>query len=288
MPNPNPSPHPLSSPLLSVSWIDEYVVHVQLNRPNRRNAINKELWIAVGRVFSKLGRTGDDVRCVLLSGSGSSFCAGIDISDPSLLGSPAKTKDPARNAMTFEDQILQMQECFTAIEDCPIPVVCAIHGYCIGGGVDLACATDVRLCSRDTLFSIREVKLGLAADVGTLQRISKLCGNDSIIRDLCLTGRNFDALEASQLGFVGKVVESCSHLLYDATKKCLAIAKNSPVAVRATKRALLYARDHSVSDALRQIASFNSMALQSRDLKDSFKSQKEEIRYEGFPEHSKL
>jgi Enoyl-CoA hydratase/carnithine racemase len=228
------------------------------------------MWKEIGKAFRMLGTTGDGCRCILLMGEGKSFCAGIDISDQNfgLLQSNSDEKqqepsDVARKYLSFRPKILEMQSCLTAIEECPVPVVAAIHGACIGGGVDLSCCADIRLCSPDAIFSIRETRLGLAADVGTLQRLPRICGHGSRIRELCFTGEDFDALEAARLGFISRV---CPDLMASAMQVCERIARNSPVAVASTKFSLHYSRDHSVREGLEHIACHNAAALMTNDL----------------------
>lgn len=150
----------------------------------------------IGQAFRQIGTMGDDCRCILLMGKGKGFCSGIDITDEKFFSgltfgdddSEKDTPDPARKSLAFRSQILEMQAAFTAVEECPVPVAVAIHGACVGAGVDLVCCADVRLCSPSAKFSVREVRLGLAADVGTLQRLPKLVGFSSRVRELCLTG----------------------------------------------------------------------------------------------------
>mmetsp|Transcript_2807 Transcript_2807/g.4399 ORF Transcript_2807/g.4399 Transcript_2807/m.4399 type:complete len:301 (-) Transcript_2807:414-1316(-) len=258
---------------------------ITLNRPRKRNAINAQMWREIGHVFRNL-----DVslyRVVLLRGAGANFSSGIDLSDPKFsvvtMGavdgdenddSNIETPDFARRVFSSKQMILDMQSAFTALELCPIPVIAAIHGPCIGGGIDLVCAADVRLCSHDAIFSVREVKLGLAADVGTLQRLPKVVGQSSRVRELCLTGEDFDAMEAHRIGFVSRVLSNEQTLMEDALRVCDVIASNSPVAVVGTKSALIYARDHSVAEGLEQIASHNSAALATDDIVASFVASK--------------
>eukprot|EP00559_Dactyliosolen_fragilissimus_P008165 CAMPEP_0184856158 /NCGR_PEP_ID=MMETSP0580-20130426/1315_1 /TAXON_ID=1118495 /ORGANISM="Dactyliosolen fragilissimus" /LENGTH=250 /DNA_ID=CAMNT_0027350985 /DNA_START=416 /DNA_END=1168 /DNA_ORIENTATION=- len=229
---------------------------------------------------------GDGCRCVLLTGNGKSFCAGIDISDPEFgltsnhnhhhsgkadhdhesLESP----DYARQFLSFRSKILDMQRAISSLEICPVPVVAAIHGACIGGGVDLTCCADIRLCSPDAKFSVREVKLGLAADVGTLQRFPKIVGHGSRVRELCLTGENFDAVEAARIGYVSQISTCREELIPMALQVCGKIAVNSPVAVTGTKASLNYSRDHTVREGLEHIALHNAAALGTRDIMASF------------------
>ncbi len=274
---------------LSVTWIGEHVVQVALNRPHKLNAVNRGMWKEIGEVFSSLGTTGDGCRCILLVGNGDSFSAGIDVTDTSLMPSNGG-EDAAHIGIAFTPLIRDMQACFTALEKCPVPVVAAIHGNCIGAGVDLICAADVRWCTDDTIFSVREVRLGLAADVGTLQRLPKIVGNQSWVRDVCLSGRNFDASEALQMGLVSRVVSGHAALLEHAITLCAEIASHSPVAVQGTKKGLIYARDHSVADGLEQISSYNALALQSQDLQNAWmaRATKTKKKFSNLPRHSRL
>ena len=206
--------HPLDSQFsfLSITYHDSlpFVTIVSLNRPRKRNAINAKMWKEIGLAFNQVGSIGDGCRCVLLVGSGKGFCGGIDTSDEKFFSGIINnndnddddTQDMARKSLAFKPQILEMQAAFTAVEECPVPVVCRIHGACIGAGIDLACCADIRICSSDTKFSIREVRLALAADVGTLQRFPKLVGYSSRVRELCLTGDDFNAEDALKIGFV--------------------------------------------------------------------------------------
>ena len=224
------------------------------------------MWKEIGQLFSESGTNGEDYRCILLIGEGKSFCAGIDISDENfglMEANASNESDVARRYISFKNKILEMQACLTAIEKCPIPVVCAIHGACIGGGIDLSCCADVRICSPDAKFSVREARLGLAADVGTLQRFPKICGHGSRVRELCLTGENFDAVEALRIGFVSRIE---SNLFESAMNVCQIIARNSPVAVQGTKLSLNYSRDHTVEEGLNHIAMHNAAALMTDDL----------------------
>ena len=305
-------PHPLANDYEFLSLeIPEgypYVTIVRLNRPDKLNAIHAPLWREIGTVFGCLGRgePRDESRCLLLTGNGRGFCSGIDIQDLSLVGSNNEEEegacdDPARTGIAMIRKIQQMQACFTQLETCPIPVVVAIHGICIGAGIDLACCADMRICAPNTLFSVREVRMGLAADVGTLQRLPKITGNTSWVSDVCLTGRNFSASEAMKMGFISHIVETRAAaidtlettreaLLIYAVQLCQSIAVNSPIAVLGTKKALLYARDHTVADSLEQVIAYNAMALQSDDLMTSIQAtmKKEQPIFPRIPRHSRL
>jgi enoyl-CoA hydratase/carnithine racemase len=272
---------------------------VSLNRPRKRNAMNAAMWKEIGQAFDAIGssETWTNCRCVLLMGEGSAFSSGIDISDATFFPPQSadnnikKDTDVAHVGLTFLPKLVAMQDAITALERCPVPVVAAIHGNCIGAGIDLVCAADIRLCTVDTTFSVREVALGLAADVGTLQRLPKIAANASMVREVCLTARDFSATEAVQMGFVSRG-DFCNkqQLVAAAFDICTTIARHSPVAVRGTKRALLYARDHSVQDGLEQIATYNALALQGRDLVKAFmaKAAGQEPSFANIPPHSRL
>ena len=276
-------PHPMSD---NYRYLDLYtdkespaVLVVALARPRKRNALNARLWKEIGQVFGNaIGRTKDfvSIRSVLLVGQGKGFCAGIDVSDlsffpatPAVQGmrgtdDPSQQDDVAHVGFQFLPLLRDMQASFTALETCPVPIVAAVHGTCIGAGIDLVTAADVRLATTDSVWSVKEVALGLAADVGTLQRLPKICGSQAWVRSVCLTGRTFDGREAAAQGLVTGELAADQAAVWEAgLKLCRTMAQYNPVAVRGTKQGLLYARDHSVQESLEQIAAYNILALQS-------------------------
>lgn len=284
---------------LRIATLDSsnHVVIVALHRPRKRNALNSTMWKELGQLFGgnsdlSLMSAIPECRVVLLHGSGSDFCAGIDLTDPNF-HMTQDTECVAHRGLAFLPKLQEMQRCLTVIEDCPVPVVAAVHGNCIGAGIDLLCCTQIAVATRDAKFSIREVQLGLAADVGTLQRLPKRSeGTSSLVNELCFTGNNFSAEVAVRLGLLSRVVDDQRQLFESAMELCRIIASHSPVAVRGTKKALFYARDHAVSDGLEQIASHNALALQSRDLQSAWmhtaSRRKGRVRYLDIPAHSKL
>jgi delta(3,5)-delta(2,4)-dienoyl-CoA isomerase len=147
-------------------------------------------------------------------------------------------------------------------------VICAIHGLCIGLGVDIACAADIRIAASSSVFSVKEVEIGMAADVGTLARLPKIVGNHSWVNDGCLTARDFPVSEALSVGFVSRVVEgNREEVLREAMKIASLLAEKSPVAVQGTKELLNYGREHTTQEALRYTAVWNSVALQGEDFR---------------------
>ncbi|KNE56579.1 hypothetical protein, variant [Allomyces macrogynus ATCC 38327] len=175
-------------------------------------------------------------------------------------------EDIGRCGLLFMNLIDRWQRAFTAIDECRAPVIAVVHGMCIGGGVDMICSADVRVCTQDASFSVKEVDLAMAADIGTLQRLPKIVGNQSTVREWALTGRTFSAAEAKDAGLVGHVVADKKTAMDKAFEIAEVIASKSPIAINGTKVALNYSRDHSVADGLRQIAMWNASQLQSQDV----------------------
>ena len=244
------------------------VAFVKMNRPQKRNAMNSKFWGECKTAFEALGEDGG-VRAIVLMGEGKVFTSGLDLSDIGidLMGGGGDGVDVARQALKIKRHVTRMQDAFNAIEKIPQPVIAAIHGACIGGGIDLIAACDIRLASTETVFSIKEVDIGLAADLGTLQRLPRITGNESLLRELAFTGRNFTCAEGQLLGLFSRVLPSPTDTLAAATALAVEIAKKSPVAVAGTKVNLLYSRDHaSVQDGLDNMTTWNMSALQSEDI----------------------
>ncbi|WP_150629566.1 crotonase/enoyl-CoA hydratase family protein, partial [Pseudomonas fluorescens] len=186
------------------------IAHVQINRPEKVNAMNAAFWSEIIDIFQWIDET-DAVRVVVLSGAGKHFSAGIDLM---LLASVANEmgKDVGRNARMLRRKILQMQASFTAVDQCRKPVLAAVQGYCIGGAIDLIAACDMRYAAEDAQFSIKEIDIGMAADVGTLQRLPRIIG-DGMLRELAYTGRSFGAEEARGMGLVNRIYSDAASLL---------------------------------------------------------------------------
>ncbi|MFK8330529.1 crotonase/enoyl-CoA hydratase family protein [Pseudomonas sp. BJa5] len=240
------------------------IAHVQINRPEKYNAMNAAFWSEIVEIFKWIDDT-DAVRVVVISGAGKHFSAGIDLM---LLASVANElgKDVGRNARLLRRTILRMQASFNAVDNCRKPVLAAIQGYCIGGAIDLVSACDMRYCSRDAQFSIKEIDMGMAADVGTLQRLPRIIG-DGIMRELAYTGRTVEADEAQRIGLVNRVYDDHAALLDGVFAIAAEIAGKSPIAVAGTKEMLSYMRDHRIDDGLEYIATWNAAMLQSTDLR---------------------
>ena len=202
-----------------------------LNRPDKANAMNAPMWEELQRCFEWLDQQ-PSVRAVILAGNGKHFCAGLDLAVFADLHSTSA--DPARRAEQLRRTILRLQDNLTAIEKCRVPVLAAIHKTCIGGGVDMTCCADMRYATEDAFFSIREIDIGMTADVGTLQRLPRIIP-DGVVRELAYTGRNMDAEEAREVGFVNRVFENRETMMREVTAIARAIAAKAPLAVRGTK-----------------------------------------------------
>ena len=248
---------------------DEHVAAVHLNRPDKANSMNTALWQELQACFEWLDAE-PAVRAVILAGNGKHFCAGLDLA--MFGGLHGASSEPARRAEHLRRTILRLQGNLTAIETCRKPVLAAIHNTCIGGGVDLVCCADMRYTTEDAFFSIREIDIGMAADVGTLQRLPKLIP-DGIVRELAYTGRNMDAEEAREVGYVNRVYDNRDTMLREVTEIARNIARKSPLAVRGSKEMLLYSRDHSVRDGLNYIATWNAGMFSQVDIRAGIEAQ---------------
>eukprot|EP01104_Vermistella_antarctica_P017118 TRINITY_DN6013_c0_g1_i2.p1 TRINITY_DN6013_c0_g1~~TRINITY_DN6013_c0_g1_i2.p1 ORF type:complete len:367 (+),score=93.14 TRINITY_DN6013_c0_g1_i2:101-1102(+) len=248
---------------------DDRVLHIVLNRPTKGNAMNNAMWTEIRDFFQRVS-TDTHCRAIVLSGAGKHFCAGIDLA--ALPFKFPKELDVSRIATRLRPLIADFQESFTAIEKNPKPVIAAIHQACIGAGVDLVTACDIRLCSEDAYFAVKEVDVGLAADVGTLQRLPKVIGSDSLVRELCYTGRKLAAAEARECGLVSSLATDYFDVIEKASKMARTIAQKSPIAVEGTKMSLVYSRDHSVQDGLSHVGTHNTAMLQSADLRETMKA----------------
>lgn len=253
---------------LAVSHPAECITHVELHRPEKRNAMNRAFWSEMVECFNEIA--GDpNCRVVVFSAAGKVFTAGIDLMDMASDVLNPEGDDTARVAWNVKKVIAKYQETFSVIEKCPKPVVVAVHGACVGGGVDLITACDIRLCTQDAWFQVKEVDIGLAADVGTLQRLPKVIGSRSLVNELALTARKMFADEAKSSGLVSRVFADKEAMMAAALELAGEIAGRSPVAVQGTKINLVYSRDHSVAEGLDYMATWNMSMLQTQDVMKS-------------------
>lgn len=247
------------------------------------NAFNQGLWTDFGRTFDSIAREPSVRAVVLASALPKGFSAGIDLNSLGTLDGPAV--EPARRALQLREHIRAFQHSIAAVERCPYPVVAAAHGIALGLSIDIMSACDVRYAASDAVFAIKEADVGLAADIGTLARLPKIAGNQSLVHELAYTARNFTAAEAERMGFVSRVVPGGRD---DVVRAALAlagvIAQKSPVAVLGTKHLLVHARDHSVQENLDYTVTWNSAMLQTADMKESLRA----VKAKEKPQYAKL
>ncbi|WP_037492592.1 crotonase/enoyl-CoA hydratase family protein [Sneathiella glossodoripedis] len=245
--------------------IDDHIAHIQLNRPDKFNSMVLEFWQEMVDVFSQIEEE-PTVRVVVISSTGKHFTAGLDLSAFSGLAAEMQGDvEAGRLREQMKNNVLELQESFTVIEKCRVPVLVAIQGGCIGGGVDLISAADMRYCSKDAFFCIQEINIGMTADVGTLQRLPHLIPS-GLVRELAYTGRRMFADEARNAGLVNTVYDTAEEMLKAVMEIAAQIVAKSPLAVLGTKEMLNYTRDHSVDDALRYMAVWQSGMFFSDDL----------------------
>ncbi|GKU96215.1 hypothetical protein SLEP1_g9476 [Rubroshorea leprosula] len=246
------------------------VFHLILNRPSRRNALSLEFFTEFPKALHSLDQN-PDTAVIVLSGSGGHFCSGIDLKALSTI-SDDNTSDRGRAGERLRRKILWMQDAITAIERCRKPVIAAISGACIGGGVDIVTACDIRFCTKDAFFSVKEVDLAITADLGTLQRLPGIVGFGNAM-ELALTGRPFSGSEAKELGLVSRVFGTKEELNEAASVIAEGIAGKSPLAVTGTKAVLLKGRDMTLDQGLDYVSTWNSSMLLSNDLNEAVSAQ---------------
>ena len=256
----------MSYETLSVT-LENHIATVRLNRPEKANAMNATMWQEIRKAFQWVDAT-PEARVAVLQGEGKLFTAGIDLQMMMAIGPQVQNECDGRTREALRRVILDMQDTLTSLERCRKPVLAAIHGGCVGGGIDLITCADMRYCSSDAYFTIKEIDIGMTADVGTLQRLPKLIG-EGMARELAYTGRKFTAEEAREMRLVNRVYDSREALYAGVQEIAASIAAKSPLSIRGTKEMITYARDHSVADGLNYIATWNAAMLMSNDLQEA-------------------
>ncbi|CAN6629001.1 hypothetical protein TRVA0_012S00386 [Trichomonascus vanleenenianus] len=243
-------------PLYKVEFVAEGVLHVQFNRAKALNAVHPESFRQYKQIFD-IAEHDPEVRVIVLSGDGRAFCAGLDVK--SVAQRPSQEDvEAARKAIHKYYFIREFQEAISRPHTIIKPVIAVAHGPSIGLAIDILSACDIRYASKDALFSIRETDIGMAADIGTLQRMPKIVNNLGWFKEIAYTARNFGPDEAKSQGFVDRVFDTKATALHHAVELAKEIASKSPVAVHGTKKSINYAIDHTHADSLEQIAEFNA------------------------------
>ncbi len=260
--------------------IENFIAIVNFNRPEKLNAINAIGWQIMESVFNKLDED-DTVRVIILTGGESKhFCAGIDLEF--LMSISQETiKCQGRKNEKLRNTILRLQAPINAIENCSKPVIAAIDGGCIGAGVDIISACDMRFCTDNSFFTIKEIDMGMVADLGTLQRLPKII-SQGIAREMAFTGRNMIGAEAEKAGLANGCFKTKEEMDAKVLEIAKQIASKSPLSIRGTKHILNYSRDNSVTDGLNYMATWNAGMLISNDLMEAFaaKMQKREPKFD--------
>jgi enoyl-CoA hydratase len=262
--------------------------HIKLNRPDQLNSMIRAFWAELPAAVRALDAAGN-VRVVVISSSGKHFTAGMDLSVFQSQSPPPGTREAGRLREVLRRSVLELQDAFNALEQARMPVIAAIQGGCIGGGVDMVCACDMRYCTADAFFCIQETNLGMTADLGTLQRLPHLIPQ-GVARELAFTGRRLPAQRAKELGLVNDVLPDQESLISAVMQVAREIAARSPLAVHGSKEMLNFARDHSVEEALRYMAAWQSGMFQPADMLESFaaKAQKREPSFDDLAPHKRF
>jgi enoyl-CoA hydratase len=264
--------------------VTDQVAQLRMIRPERSNSMIPSFWRDLPVIVDDLSASGS-VRAIVLSAEGKHFCSGMDLevfaNDPSIGSSEPKGHRSRRNER-FRSTAIKLQDTFTCLERARVPVLCAIQGACVGGGIDMVSAADMRYATESAFFSIHEINIGMTADVGTLQRMPKLVA-EGIVRELAYTGRRWSAEEAHAAGFVNAVYPDHETMLAGVMEIAAEIASKSPMAIWGTKQTMHYTRDHSVADGLEYVANWNAAMFDTDDMAEAFTAQMEQ-READFPD----
>ncbi len=250
------------------------IATVWLDRPEQRNAMAHAFWADLPALMEALGAD-PDVRVVVIAARGTAFTVGIDLVAfgaelaAGAFGEGMDNDVAARRA--FKAMLEKMQHTFTAVAECDKPVIAAVHGYCIGGGVDLITACDIRLAAADAVFSVRETRMAMVADVGTLQRLPAIV-DPGVVAELVYTGRDVSADEAREMGLVSHVYPDRETTVKAAMTLAEEIAANSPLAVQGSKAVLRAQRRAAERESLDYVALWNTSFFHSNDLAEAIKS----------------
>ena len=256
--------------------IDENIAHIVLNRPEKRNNMSAAFWDELPAIIRDIDEKAR-ARVIVISSTGPHFCGGLDVG----MFMAGDVKDDStdvtrrrQKAANFLNTVSLMQDSFSSLETCRLPVLAAIQGGCIGGGVDLVTACDMRYATRDAFMTIYETKIGMTADVGTFPRIVKLIP-EGLVREMAYTGRRVSAEEARDMGLVNRVYDSHEDMLAGVMEIAREIAANAPLAVHGCKRAITYARDHSTQEGLEWIGMWNASMLQNDEILEAMSARQE-------------
>ena len=262
------------SPVVTLSK-DGEVATLWLDRPEARNAMGQDLWRDLPQAMEAVN-SDPDVRVVVVAAKGPHFTVGLDLKamggllagDGAQRSGSAGPASAASRARGTRSEVLRLQDSITSVARCPKPVIAAVHGYCIGGGVDLIAACDIRLASADAVFSVREAKMAIVADLGSLQRLPAILSAGHLA-ELAFTAKDISAQRAKEIGLVNDVAADAEGVLKAAYELAAEIAANSPLAVQGTKAVLAANEGKTVAQGLDYVATWNAGMLASDDLTEA-------------------
>ncbi len=259
------------------------VASVRMARPKRFNTLDADFWRELPEIVRALDRTGE-TRAIVLSSTGRHFSAGLDLEMLASMGGSGAPGSEADARANVRRRVLQLQSAFNALEDARAPVIAVIQGGCIGGGLDMVAACDIRYATANAFFCVGEINFGLTADLGTLQRLPKIVPQ-GVARELAYTGRRLPAERAREVGLVNAVFSGPEEALEAAMETAREIAAHAPAAIWGTKEAVNFARDHSVSESLEQIATWQAGMFRPEDVQEAMLARRKRRppRYEDLP-----
>ena len=257
--------------------IENHVAHIIMNRPDKRNSMIKEFWEELPQLVQDIDH-GSKARVIVISSTGPHFTSGLDTSlFGSLARSDAETKEEqALQAQSiFYNEVTRLQKTFTALEAARIPILIAIQGGCIGGGLDLITACDMRYATKDAFFTLFETNLAMTADVGTFPRLAKLIP-EGYVKEMAYTGKRITAADAHRFGLVNEIFDSQKEMLGAVLETAHDIASKAPLAVYGCKAIINYSRDHSTKDTLDYVALWNGSHFKIEEILEAMNAIKEQ------------
>jgi len=251
--------------------INNSIAHIRFNRPEKRNSMNEDFWTMFPKEVEELDDSGE-IRALIVSSTGPHFSAGIDLSmfKDDIVESETDN-EIGRSRGYFLQQLKFLQNAVSCLEAARFPVITAVQGGCIGGGIDLITAADIRICTKDAFFLIEEINVGLAADIGTIQRLPKIIPA-GIAREWTMLGEKVSADRAKEVGLVSSLHDTHEEMMKNAFEIAEKLASKTPLAMWVTKETLNYSRDHTVKESLENVALWNAATLHKEDVMSTMMS----------------
>ena len=251
--------------------INNSIAHIRFNRPEKRNSMNEDFWTMFPNEVEELDDSGE-IRALIVSSTGPHFSAGIDLSMfKDDIVENETDNEMGRSRGYFLQQLKFLQNAISCLEAARFPVVTAVQGGCIGGGIDLITAADIRICTKDAFFLIEEINVGLAADIGTIQRLPKIIPA-GIAREWTMLGEKVSADRAKEVGLVSSLHDNHEEMMKNAFEIAEKLASKTPLAMWVTKETLNYSRDHTVKESLENVALWNAATLHKEDVMSTMMS----------------